>query len=311
MARRGLLAAVLVGVALLFPRSGRAQTDDLYLIDAHSQATVDTDLATIVPLMDRGGVYRTILSRIPKPPATIAQMMSITALAKEYPDRIVPAVSTKIGRGAEYDALLRQQVDSGQFRAMAEILIYHAAKPGYPRQVIVPPGDPRVQTAIRYAMRQGWPSVMHIEFGAIPRATTQQKFMKDFEAVLKAHPDHPFVLPDMGQLPAEEVLRLIEGHANIYFTTAHTTPGTERVMPFSHLFADRTLAPEWKRLFVQHPDRFVFSLDVIDPRGWMPQVYLRQVGWWRSALADLPPELARAVAHGNAERLWKLQPKPP
>lgn len=74
-----------------FPRSGRAQTDDLYLIDAHSQATTATDLTTIVPLMDRGGVYRPILARIPSPPATIAQMMSIAALAKEYPDRIVPA----------------------------------------------------------------------------------------------------------------------------------------------------------------------------------------------------------------------------
>lgn len=311
MRGHSLAAVILIGVALLFPRSARADTDTLYLVDAHSQATVETDLATIVPLMDRGGVYRTILSRIPSPPATIAQMMSIVTLAKQWPDRIVPAVSTKIGRGASYDALLKQQVDSGQFRAMAEILIYHAPKRGYPKQVIVPPGDSWVQTAIRYAARQGWPSVVHIEFGAIPPGT-QEKFMKEFEAVLNADPSHPFILAMMGQLPADEILRLIAGHTNIYFTTAHTTPGTEQLgMPSSHLFADRTLAPEWKRLFVQHPERFVFSLDAIDPRGWRPEAYLRQIGLWRSAFADLPPDVARAVAHGNAERLWKLQPKSP
>lgn len=315
MERRGTYRVVLLVAAWLTALSvwpaGQlfAETDDLYLIDAHSQATMDTDLATVVPLMDQGGVYRTILSRIPSPPPSIDQMMSIVALAKSYPDRIIPAVSTKVGRVSLYDALLKQQVESRQFRAMAEILIYHAPKKGYPKEVIVPPGDPRVQTAIRYAIGQGWPSVVHIEFGAIPPGRREQ-FMTEFEAVLKAHPGHPFVLAQMGELPAHEVQRLIEGYANIYFTTAHTTPGTERLgIPVSHLFAGRTLAPDWKRLFVQHPDRFVFSLDVIDPKGWRPQVYLPMVQLWRGAFSDLAPEVAQAVAHGNAERLWKIQPK--
>ena len=35
-----------------------------------------------------------------------------------------------------------------------------------------------------------------------------------------------------------------------------------------------------------------------------------QIELWRSALSDLSGEVARAIAHGNAERLWKIPPKP-
>ena len=38
---------------------------------------------------------------------------------------------------------------------------------------------------------------------------------------------------------------------------------------------------------------------------------MQQVDLWRKALGKLPDEVAHAVAHGNAERLWKLAPAMP
>ena len=67
--------------------------------------------------------------------------------------------------------------------------------------------------------------------------------------------------------------------------------------------------PSWKQLISEHPDRFIFAMDNVWAFQWQ-DTYLRHIKVWRSALADLPPDVANAVAHGNAEKLWKLAPKP-
>ena len=38
------------------------------------------------------------------------------------------------------------------------------------------------------------------------------------------------------------------------------------------------------------------------------RLYVEQVALWREALATLPRDVAHAIAHRNAERLWKLNP---
>ena len=58
---------------------------------------------------------------------------------------------------------------------------------------------------------------------------------------------------------------------------------------------------------VRHPGQFVLGFDHVWAKHW-EKYYLPQVRLWRSALAALPDEVAHAVAHGNAERLWNLPP---
>ena len=38
------------------------------------------------------------------------------------------------------------------------------------------------------------------------------------------------------------------------------------------------------------------------------RLYVEEAARWRDALADLPEDVAHALAHGNAERLWRLPP---
>lgn len=117
----------------------------------------------------------------------------------------------------------------------------------------------------------------------------------------------------MGQLHAGEVQRLIEAHLNVYFQTSSTIPGLSlrSRQPWVNLFLpDAGLMPEWRRLIVRYPDRFVFATDAIgdeftEPNGY----YVRSIRAWRWAFAGLPPNVTEAVAHGDAERLWKLPPK--
>ena len=58
-------------------------------------------------------------------------------------------------------------------------------------------------------------------------------------------------------------------------------------------------------MFVEYPDRFVLAFDNVWEDHW-GSLYGEQAAVWRKALADLPHDATHAVAHGNAERLWKL-----
>ena len=118
----------------------------------------------------------------------------------------------------------------------------------------------------------------------------------------------------MGQLDFVNVRRLIETHPNIYFTTSMTDnvepPGYQGAWGWINMFddSDRLLA-DWKQLMIEHPDRFIFATDVKFLEN-ISRRYLPTVARWREAIKESPIEVAHAVAHGNAERLWRLPPSP-
>ncbi len=289
---------------------------DIPIIDAHSQLPFGYEkLDKVIRLMDQGGVARTILSS--KGPVTAKQLVSF---ASKYPGRIIPAVRTKHRfyreNDKKFDKFVRKQVNMPQFGAMAEVLMYHAQK-GLRRvrapQVIVYPDDERVQAALKYAMKKKWPFVVHIEFRRA--GPLRDEFMKKFEALLIRYRKHPFILMHMGQLDHPDVRTLIEVHENIYFITAHSTSieaspiavVKESEDPRTNMFDGDHLSESWKQLMVNYPDRFILGFDNVWPEHW-GQYYLDQIKLWREAIKELPPEVAHAFAHGNAERLWRLSP---
>ena len=282
---------------------------ELYFIDAHSQVDQNLkNLELIIKRMDEGGVYRTILAtRSGRKPEEIA------SFAESHADRIIPAVRTKSDaynkNHPRYFKELRKQLDSGRFKAMAEVLMYHAQKGDKAPEVVVYPDDQRVQAALNASIENGWPFVIHIEFRSL-KGEKRGRFMAEMEKLLETHPDHPFALNHMGQLISKEIRSLINRHPNIHFVTAHTNPVIiqHSNQPWMNMFQGTALSPEWKELVVQYPDRFIFALDNVWERHWKA-FYLDQMAYWRKALAELPDGAAHAIAHGNAERLWKIAPK--
>ena len=71
------------------------------------------------------------------------------------------------------------------------------------------------------------------------------------------------------------------------------------------MFEDGRLAPWWEQLVIRYPDRFVLAFAASRMIDWDSR-YATEVGYWRRALGELLPAVADALAHGNAERLWKL-----
>ncbi|MBT3435717.1 MAG: hypothetical protein HN435_17615 [Nitrospinaceae bacterium] len=48
---------------------------------------------------------------------------------------------------------------------------------------------------------------------------------------------------------------------------------------------------------------------MVRDKHWRKNKYRRAVRYFTKALKELPTRAAHAIAHGNAERLWKLMPK--
>jgi predicted TIM-barrel fold metal-dependent hydrolase len=299
--------AVLV---FLMPGLNPVSASELYFIDAHSQLdhTLDNpDL--VIQRMDEAGVYRTILAaRAKRQPEDIADF------ADRYPQRIVPAVRTKSGAynadNPKYFKKMNNQLRDSRFKAMAEILLYHAQKGDKAPEVMVYPDDPRVEFALNAAIDHNWPFVIHIEFASL-QGKQRQQFMQGMKTLLAENSQHPILLNHLGQLSASELAPLLRQHKNFHVLTAHANPVIiqNSNQPWSNMFDGKTLSAEWRELVIRHPKQFVFALDNVWERHWR-EFYSEQMAYWKSAMANLPDEVAHAVSHGNAERLWRLALKP-
>jgi hypothetical protein len=62
------------------------------------------------------------------------------------------------------------------------------------------------------------------------------------------------------------------------------------------------LTPEWGALFERYPDRFLLGSDTWVPERWAS--YGDIMAGYRAWLQQLPPKVARQIAHGNARALF-------
>ena len=302
------LAALALAISNLTPQAVLA--DGLWpgpIIDVHSQVDGKTDLEGIVPLLDRAGVAQVILSARFKQPSS-----DVLELAARHPARIIPAAKTKsrsfMKGHAGYREIFAKELKRHDYRAMAEIIMWHAAKKGVGAgKAAMDPDDERVTMMVDTARAKKFPFIAHIEFAAMD--WDKKDYMSKFEAFLAANRDVPVGLIHMGMLTASEVARLLPIHPNLFFITSHANPINARQsnLPWTEMFSGTELAPGWRKLVIANKDRFVLAFDNVFHFHWR-KMFLPQVEIWRKALANLPPEVADAVAHGNAERLWHLPP---
>jgi predicted TIM-barrel fold metal-dependent hydrolase len=290
----------------LFLWGADARSEALYFIDAHSQVDHNIELDEVLKRMRAAGIKKTILAARGR-----RQSRDIAALAQAHPELIIAAVRTKSwhykSNSRKYYKKLASQLASGRFNAMAEVLLYHAQKGDRAGEVEIYPDDQRVEAALAGARKSGWPFVLHIEFASLG-SSQKRKYFRKLDQLLNKYPDYPFVLIHMGQLQAPEVKKLILKHRNLYFFTSHSNPVAvnRSNQPWVNMFKEGKLTPGWQSLVISYPKRFIFALDNVWPEHWR-NGYNEQVLLWRQAIKKLPPEVAHALAHGNAESLWKLK----
>lgn len=284
---------------------------DLPIIDAHSQFDQDVPIERVVESAARAGIAQVVLSA--RGSTTSADVLE---LAGRYPGCILPAVRTKGAafrdNDPHYPAFLDGQLKAPAFKAINEIIVAHARKGRHAPEVNLTLDAPQVALAIQHAVARGWPVVLHYELRWFTRShgrRAREERLAELRALLRRHPDHPFALIHMAQIDAADAAALLDSHASLVFLTSHANPitATASRQPWTDLFIENELAPEWRALVLRHPDRFVLAFDNVWTGDWTGK-YADQARLWRGALAKLPAEVAHAVAHGNAERLWKLPP---
>lgn len=131
---------------------------------------------------------------------------------------------------------------------------------------------------------------------------------------LHAHADAEAVRRILAQDPQARVLWAHSGFAGPdevrQMLAGHDTLWADLAFRSEH-GRDGRLAPEWKQLFLDFPDRFMTGTDTFTPERWYQVI--DHADWSRAWLEDLPPEVAEAIAWRNAEALaaWALGPHLP
>ncbi len=278
------------------------------MIDVHSQVDKNTDLDSIVPLMNKAGVAQVVLStRFGQPSSDVHE------LAARNPGRIIPAAKTKTRaftkKRSKFPSVFYKELKRYDYRAMAEVIMWHAAKPGKGAgRSVIEADSPLLQPFVDTARKKGFPFVVHVEFGDMELGE-KKDYMKKLEALFSANQDVFFGMIHMGQLDAEDAARLLPKHANLFFITSHSNPviTKDSRLPWTQMIYGTKMASKWEKVVLAYPDRFVLGFDNVWASHWRDK-FLPQAKLWRKVLAKLPIEVAQAIAHKNAERLWKLPP---
>ena len=319
-------------VAFVFSTALKADgtNNQLYFIDAHSQLDhLSGGIEVVLKRMSENNVKKTLLASRSKMPWS-----DILKFSDEYPNKIFPLLRTKHGKlmkrnPEKYFKKVMKLINAGNLRGNGEILVFHAQKRKQygkiPAEVAYNFTDKEIMYVMKRVMKENWPVMLHLEFRALELGRiseeksnkfNKQIYLKQLKNLLKNYPENSFVLNHLGQLNSEDVAILIKGHKNIYFTTAHTGPyyktkqkqkARGKQSPWTMVFNGKSFKSDWKTLFVTYSDRFVFAMDNVWEREWDSKKYSDEIQLWRTALAQLPDNVARAIAHKNAERLWNLK----
>jgi len=115
---------------------------------------------------------------------------------------------------------------------------------------------------------------------------------------------HPERAPRFMRAPAATLGRLLDAHPNLYFdlggVRADKYPGTGAPVALWWDPATGRLKPDWQRLVVEHPWRFLAALDLGNDRAEEAPYYADQL---KALLLELPPETREIVAYKAAWRL--------
>jgi hypothetical protein len=276
--RLRMLAALAPPLALVLTAAPPAAgADELPIVDTHvhySQSAWDEHAPhEALALLDRGGVRRAFVSSTPDD--------GTLRLYDAAPDRVVPVLRPYRAAGqlgawhedASVPAYLEARLRRGIYRGIGE---FHLSGPAAASAV--------VREVAALARRDGLFLHCHCDAEAM-------------ELLVGLEPGVRMLWAHAGMASGPAVVgRLLDAHPRLHVELALRSD----VAPAGRL------DPEWRALFLRHPDRFMVGTDTWTPSRW-PELPAVQA-WTRRWLAELPPDVARRIAHENAERLARPAP---
>jgi len=259
------LVALLVTLAV--PAVGQAA--EMPLVDAHIHYSHDA--WSVVPpkeaaaLLRKAGVKRALVSS--------SDDDGTQQLVAEAPDIVIPELRPYRRRGETSSwvrddtviTYLEERLKKHRYVAIGEFHLYGAdADLPVPRRMV------------QLAKQHGLLLHAHGDADAIERLFRQD-------------PDARILWAHAGFEPPERVRLMLRGHPQLWADLATR----------SDHGAGGKVAPEWRPVFLEFPDRFMVGTDTFVPERWhyVPE----HATWSRAWLADLPPDVAERIAWKNGE----------
>jgi len=127
---------------------------------------------------------------------------------------------------------------------------------------------------------------------------------KQYDLLLHVHSDAQAIKFIFEQYPEARILWAHAGfeYAYIVDQLMNKHPALWADLSFRReIYVNGKLMPGWKKLLVEHADRFLFGIDTYEPQRWLQINTVMQ--WQRKLLAVLPDNVARKIAYENGERI--------
>ena len=266
------------------------------LIDAHSHVDKGIPTQEVITRMLDNGVVGVML---------FGGFNNLRNLQRENPDFVFPFStirrnsSTKelVLNDATLSSLVRE-LKTGVMRGIGEISLRHRRFSNSPTGGDQNPADgPVVLQIYDLAARYDVPVNVHVD----------HEFSDELERALEHNRNTNIIWGHMGDGPASLIRGMMGRHPNLYADISTRNPIYDRGIPIdeqSLTHGDGTIKEEWRTLFEEFPDRFLFGIDVghQDRHDMIGEV----VAYYRSVFGQLTQATAEAIANGNAKRFLGL-----
>jgi Tat protein secretion system quality control protein TatD with DNase activity len=262
------------------------------LIDAHSHLSPDYSPSDMLSRLAKAGVAGVVL---------FGSFDPLMVAQRQNPGSIFPSV--QVGRDRVTGQLLlneaavnllRQQLDTGVVRGIGELSLRHRTFAKSAQGDNYPADGPIPLQIYDLAASYRVPVNVHVE----------HQFSAELERALEHNRNAIIIWAHIGDGPATLVSDLMRRHPNLYTDISMRNPYVQRGFPIeqqSLTHADGALKEEWRAVFEEFPDRFLFGIDVAS--GLLLEMVEQVVQYYRSVLAQLTPTTAVKIANGNIKRL--------
>ena len=269
---RSLALAGLASLPLGWSSAGMAQTP---LFDAHLHYNAEQRAAieprAILETLESNGIEHAVVTSRPPENARL--------LAELAPDRIVPFLGVYRAKAdketwmhrPDLPARVETWLDQGDYRGLGELHIF-----GRDRD------SQTFKRLVEIAAERELVLMIHGDLAIIDR-------------VFEIAPTVDVLWAHLGDQPDPTILRAaLARHPEHLFID--TSVRDERFLD-----SDGQLLPEWRALFVDHPNRFVVGVDTYSLARW--QRFDEAADTIRQWLDQLPESVARRLARENAREL--------
>ena len=262
-----------------------AKANERPLIDAHSHldSTYLEQLTTedIIERLNRNKIDRILI--------TSRNNNETLKLAKRIPGRIIPFASIYTAgadkanwfHSAEALEKLKQDLEIGQYQGIGELHLFAQNK-----------NSPIFKETIRLASEYSLPILMHGDSEVI-------------EEIFTVYPNATVIWAHLGTNPRVDLLQpLLNRYPSLYIDTSVRD---ERMMGMLNRQGplSKKLLRIWRAFLIHNQDRILIGMDAFSANRW--KNYDQVVANVRLWLDQLPPEVSKKLAYGNANQLFPVE----